>query len=164
MTTRTLSLPLTVRQSRIAILDLLPLPKAQPETEAGVNSPTATVYVDLEKVQAEIRALATLEADWDGEDAKPVDCRAIETSQQLMSKIADGTLPSGYRWLRPTVAPMTDGGVSLTWRFSRAVLWLIIEPGGNNVIFIHRAQHRQPTRRSLSPDEAAGQLLLALGV
>lgn len=129
----------------------------------GNTSPAASINIDVAKVQAELRALCALEEDWDGEDAEPVDPQAINTAQQLMRRIARRTLPWGYGWLRPKVAPMRDGGVSLTWRFAGNLLWLIVEPGGNNVIFISRDQQLKPSRRALSPDEAAGQLLLALG-
>ena len=62
-----------------------------------------------------ILQLQALEDDWDLDGAQPIDPLAIELAAQFVRSIGEQTEQEGLSWPPPSVGPVADGSVALTW-------------------------------------------------
>ncbi len=125
-------------------------------------SPSLVIEFDIADVTRELDDLSTLEADWDDEDAFAIDLSAIVCAKDVVSKIAQSVEVSQYAWQRPSVAPMKNGGVTLSWRLARHRLLLIFRPAGQGIVFVQTPREGEPIRRPVSCEGAINRIVNSL--
>lgn len=99
----------------------------------------------------ELTALSALEADWDGEDAPPLDPTVLATARGLVERLGTRAVPD--------VAPCPDGGVGLSWEIGSALLWMLIAPGREVVTVIVYDSQGVVTRWAIPADAIHPDLL-----
>lgn len=73
--------------------------------------------------------LASLEEDWDGYRARPIDSLALRRAEQIVQALGEG-LPT------PNVLPIPDGGVQLEWTAGPVELELEVQPAPGALVFV----------------------------
>jgi hypothetical protein len=98
---------------------------------------------------AELRTLARLDDDWDGEDARAIDRDAIRATETLIYNFYDGALRANLPTPEAVLSPLPDGGVRMDWRTLDRALGVVISGGSDdNVKIVWR-----------EPDQKLGHLL-----
>ncbi len=66
-----------------------------------------------------ILQLQELDDDWDLDGAQPIDPMAIELAARFVRSIGELSKQEGLSWQTPSVGPVSDGSVALTWDAGR---------------------------------------------
>ncbi len=126
------------------------------------HSLTIDIPAFLSELFAQIDRYQDLGPNWDGEGALPIERKVVLRAKNLLQLIATRATSLGLRWENPSVAPNPDGALELAWEKDDRWVMLIIEPGQSKVGCATQEHGTEPRYRSLSKDEAIGQVLWAI--
>jgi hypothetical protein len=111
----------------------------------------------------EISEFATLESNWDLEDALAIDPGAAALAAKLVLLVDLAARRRGYRWQEPVVGPDPDGGIDLVWNGGSRRIILMTRPGQPDTVeCIIKSTDTKPVRTTLSISDAVARVLWAL--
>jgi hypothetical protein len=111
----------------------------------------------------EISELATLESNWDLEDALAIDPGAAALAAKLVLLVDLSTRGRGYQWQEPVVGPDPDGGIDLTWKGESRRIILMTRPGQPDTVeCVIKSTDTKPVRTTLTISDAVARVLWAL--
>lgn len=113
----------------------------------------------LRELYDEINALASLEDDWNAEDAPVIDKRSLHRAQSFVGQLAGAEYELNSERDLPSVSPTVDGGVQLYWNIDNRQLALTFRPGRNGVEYLLKKQGELAQRRSLMVNDAIAKVL-----
>lgn len=102
------------------------LPERQPmvEVRPRVDVWSGSVPHWIETLISRMNAVASLEAGWDGDDARPVTTDAVVSALEVLQDIMSRDT------VAPAVVPATDGGLQLEWHRGGVDLEIYVEADG----------------------------------
>jgi hypothetical protein len=114
-----------------------------------------------------ILKLRELEDDWDLDGARPIDPMAIELAARFVRSIGELAKQEGLSWQTPSVGPVSDGSVALTWDVGARQTLTIFRPQQLPlVVCVTREKGEtggRPVRQVVQSEEGARLVLWALG-
>jgi hypothetical protein len=114
-----------------------------------------------------ILKLRELEDDWDLDGARPIDPMAIELAARFVRSIGELAKQEGLSWQTPSVGPVSDGSVALTWDVGARQTLEIFRPQQLPlVVCVTREKVEtggRPVRQVVQSEEGARLVLWALG-
>ena len=114
-------------------------------------------------VLKEISEFATLESNWDLEDALAIDPGAAALAAKLVLLVDLAARRCGCRWQEPVVGPDPDGGIDLVWKGGSRRIILMTRPGQPDTVeCIIKSADTKPVQTTLSIRDAVARVLWAL--
>jgi len=127
------------------------------------QSPDTRIKARVAETINEILQLQALEDDWDLDGAQPIDLLAIQLAALFVDSVGQAIRQEGLSWQTPSVGPVSDGSVALTWDGGARQTMTIFRPSRLAlVVCVTRERGSGPVRQIVTGQEAARRVLWAL--
>lgn len=137
--------------------------REQREQNWNHQSSDAHIKAAIAETINEILQLQELEDDWDLDGAQPVDPLAIGLAARFVHTVGETIRQEGLSWEVPSVGPVADGSVALTWNAGARQALAIFRPSQLAlVVCVTREVGSRPIRQVLSARDAIRRVVWAL--
>jgi len=118
------------------------------------RAPARREFAALDQVVQQVRVLAQLEPNWDGDDAHPIAPAAISEAEKIVREVIS-RYPLLDRSLRPFfVVGVPDGGVQMEWRAGLRSVEVEVHPDGSIECLVVDRTGDRPQFHDASPSQA----------